>query len=307
MRNTRLRFCKDPTETVLQEGLQRYVLLTNEPALRQLAVCEQIKHGGYSGGRCNLNGTQCPTVDIAGVDLIRVGLLDELDVVAAADGYKYDHHILQCRWYGVFQDILQHIATVAQPQIIKQRTHDYRMAGIANRAVIESTDFPFQGVAKRPEPARGVERFVGYTIKRKLLPLFQRRHLAARAINDRFARLAVFVDDAIRAPGQVVVERVRRVLRERADPQLDAVENLKALRHVKTHDRHETWSEPTLRRESGAGTGGELSHAARACDILGQVEIMSAGGSGHFRDARRQMEGRGIEHGELSVQKIGQL
>jgi hypothetical protein len=40
----------------------------------------------------------------------------------------------------------------------------------------------------------------GNAIERKFLPLLQRRHLAAHAIHDRVASLAVFVDDAIRAP-----------------------------------------------------------------------------------------------------------
>src|SRR6516162_11212019 len=90
----------------------------------------------------------------------------------------------------------------------EERAHDRRMARIANRAVIESTDLPLEGVAKGPDAARSVECLVGNTIDRKFLPLLQRRQLAAHAIHDRFASLAVFVDDAIRAPGQVVIDGV---------------------------------------------------------------------------------------------------
>jgi hypothetical protein len=61
------------------------------------------------------------------------------------------------------------------------------MARITDCTVIESTDLPFEGVAKSPKPARGVERLVGDPIKRKFLPLLQQRHLAAHAIRDGFA------------------------------------------------------------------------------------------------------------------------
>jgi len=170
------------------------------------------------------------------------------------------------------------------------------MARIANRAVIESADLPLEGVAKGPDAARSVECLVGNTIDRKFLPLLQRRHLAAHAIHDRFASLAVFVDDAIRAPGQVVIDGVGGILRKRPDPQSDSVEHVETLRHVEGHDGHEARSEPALRDEGCVSIGGELPHTACAHDILRQVEIMGTGRSGRFRDVLRQTEGGGIEH-----------
>ena len=94
MRNASLRLGVDLTEAILQENLQRYVLLTDEPALRQLAAREQIKHGANRSGRRDLNGAQRSAVHIAAVDPIRVCFLDQLTVVAAAYGDKDDHHIL---------------------------------------------------------------------------------------------------------------------------------------------------------------------------------------------------------------------
>src|SRR5262249_51350750 len=102
-------------------------------------------------------------------------------LLVAADGDKDYHHILQGRWYRVLQDIFQHIPAIAQAQIVEECTHDRRMARIANRAVIESADLPFEGVAKGPDAARSVKCLVGNAIDRKFLPLLQRRHLASHA------------------------------------------------------------------------------------------------------------------------------
>ncbi len=48
-------------------------------------------------------------------------------------------------------------------------------------------------------------------------------------------------------------------------------------------------------------------HAARARDVLGQVEIVGTGRARRFGDDRGEMEGGGIEHRELAVQQIDQV
>jgi hypothetical protein len=62
----------------------RYVLLTDEPALWQLAGREQIEDRTDRGGRRDLNGAQYPAVHIAAVDLVRVDLLNEMAFLVAA-------------------------------------------------------------------------------------------------------------------------------------------------------------------------------------------------------------------------------
>src|ERR1700730_3320046 len=99
MRNTRFRLGEDRAEAVLQENLQPNILLTDEPALRQLPAREQIEHGADRCRGRDLNGARSPTVHITAVDLVRIGFLDDLPVVAAADGDKDDHHVLQRGWY----------------------------------------------------------------------------------------------------------------------------------------------------------------------------------------------------------------
>src|SRR5450631_3191055 len=86
----RLRLGVDLAEAVLQEHLQRYVLLTDEPALRQLSAREQVEHGANRSGGRNLDGAQGAAVHVAAVDLVGVGLLDQLTLVAAADGDEND-------------------------------------------------------------------------------------------------------------------------------------------------------------------------------------------------------------------------
>ncbi len=96
-------------------------------------------------------------------------------------------------------------------------------------------------------------------------------------------------------------------MRQRPDPQLDAVEHLEALGHVEGDDGDEARRQPALGNEGDAGVGRELLDAARARHVLGEVEIVRARGAGRFRNARRQMERGGIEHRKLSVEQIDQL
>ena len=168
----------------------------------------------------------------------------------------------------MLQNILQHVPAIPQAQVVEQRAHYHRMARIADRAVIERTDRPLEGITKSSEPARSVECLIGHAIEGKLLPFLQRLRLSAYAIHDRVARLTIFVYDAIRAPGQVIVQRIRWILRERPNPQLDAVQHLEALRHIKGDDRHEARSEPALGNEGLAGINGQLPHTPRPRDIL---------------------------------------
>jgi hypothetical protein len=52
----------------------------------------------------------------------------------------------------IFRDILQHIPTVAQAQIVEQCAHDRGVARISNRAVIKVADLAFErnGYPGRP-------------------------------------------------------------------------------------------------------------------------------------------------------------
>src|ERR1022692_1025186 len=156
MRNARLRFGVDLAKAILQEYLQRNILLTNEPVLRQLAGCQQIEHGADSSCGRDLNGAQRPTINVAAVDLVGVRFLDQLTGLATADSDEDNNHVLQGRRHCVLQNILQHVPAIPQAQVVEQRAHYHRMARIADRAVIERTDRPLEGITKSSEPARSV-------------------------------------------------------------------------------------------------------------------------------------------------------
>ena len=51
-------------------------------------------------------------------------------------------------------------ASIAQAQIIQQRLHDGRMAGVADGTVIEVAYLAGQGLTQSAETPRGIERFV---------------------------------------------------------------------------------------------------------------------------------------------------
>ena len=188
-------------EAVGEEGGEGDVFLAEEALLRQLAGREHVQHGGDGAGGGDLDGAVEPPADEPAVDLAGVGLLHEAAVLASAGGDEDDHHILQGGGQGVFQNVLQHLAPVAQAKVVQQRLHDGGMAGIADGLVVERPHLALQRLAQGAEPAGGVEGLVGDAIKGEFLALFQCRHLGHVAVHNGLAGLDIFVDHPVRAPG----------------------------------------------------------------------------------------------------------
>ena len=69
-----------------------------------------------------------------------------------ADGDEDDDDVLHRRRQGVFENVLQHLAAVAQAEIVEQRLHDRGMAGIADGAVVQRAHLALQRFAQRAEP-----------------------------------------------------------------------------------------------------------------------------------------------------------
>ena len=143
------------------------------------------------------------------------------------------------------------------------------MAGIADGAVIEVAHLSGQGFAKGAETAGSVECFVQNAVERKFFQLFQRLSLAQLAVDDGFAGLAVFVDDAVGAPGQIIVERIRWKFRQRADAHAHVLELVEARGQIARDDGDESGSQSALWNERGAGAFGELLDHAGAGDVFG--------------------------------------
>ena len=107
-----------------------------------------------------------------------------------------------------------------------------------------------------------------------MLEPFERHDLDARAVMHRIARIAVFVDQPVGAPGEVVFKRVHRVLGQGADAHMDVAQALETPGDIVRDDRDESGGKPTLGNEGGGRAVGNASDRNCRLDILGQIEIM---------------------------------
>ena len=99
-----------------------------------------------------------------------------------------------------------------------------------------------------PAP-RGVKGFVADAVEHEFLAVAKRRHLAQFAFNDGFAGLDIFIDQAVGVPGQIVLERIGWILRQRPDPEAHVVQLVEALAQMVGRDRNESRSQSTLGNE----------------------------------------------------------
>jgi len=176
------------------------------------------------------------------------------------------------------------------------------VAGVADRPVVEVAHLSGEGFAQGAKAPRGVERLIGDPIERERLAFLQRARLAGKAVDDRLARLAIFVDHAVGGPGQIVVERIGRIFRQGADAQADIVQGLETRGQVGGDDGDEAWGEATLGNERRARALGQALHLPRRSDVFGQIQIVGAGRLGRLGHQERQVIRRGAEHGELARQ-----
>lgn len=190
----------------------------------------------------------------------------------------------------------------AQAQVAKQGLHDGCVTGIADRPVVHFTDAPAIGVAQGAQTARRVEGFVHRSVDCQFLAVLERQHLPPHTIDNRLAGFAVLVDDAVRTPGQAVLEGIRGKARQRADAQPDAVERIEPLHHVVGDDRDKPRRQTALRDEGGGGILRQLLHMTGAGDVLREVEIVHANAPRSVGDVPGQLEGRCGKDSELAAQ-----
>ena len=149
---------------------------------------------------------------------------------------------------------------------------------------------PVERLAQGAEAARGVEGLVAGAVEGEFLELLHRRDLAQLPVDDRLAALDVLVDDPVRAPGQVVGERVGGILRQRADAQANGVELVEAARDVVRRDGDEAGREAALRNEGRRGAFGQFLDHAGGRHVLGEVEVVHAGQPGGLRHMAGQVK-----------------
>ena len=170
------------------------------------------------------------------------------------------------------------------------------MTGVTHALIVKVAHLAGEGFAQRTETARGIERFVLDAIEGEVLQAFQRQHRGHRAFVNRLAGMAILVDEAVHAPGQVVLEGVGRKGRQCADAHLDLVERIKALRQVMRHDADEAGRESALRHEGSAGAFCHRHDGLGGSDVLGEVEVVAADILRRRRDADGEVIGQRVDH-----------
>ena len=180
------------------------------------------------------------------------------------------------------------------------------MAGIADGAVIHGAHLAFERSSQCAEAAGGVEGLIGHTIQREFLAFFHGRYRDHAAFHDGFAGLDIFVDQSVGRPGEVIVQRIGRILRQRPYAHAQTVQLVEILCQIVGDDGNEAGGKAALRNERAIGAIGQCLDLPCGGDVFGEVEIMGARHGGGFGNRAGQMEGGGREDRELSGEQSGQ-
>ncbi len=96
------------------------------------------------------------------------------------------------------------------------------------------------------------------------------------SVDDAFARVAVFVDQAFRRPGQRIFQNVVRMLGQGADPQLHGSQTIEVPDELARRDADESRGQAALRCKRLVGTMGNRSDPGGYFDVFSQIEIVNA-------------------------------
>ena len=97
----------------------------------------------------------------------------------------------------------------------KQR-RQIAVSQVADRLVIQLAHASVECFTKCAQSTRSVERLVTDTVEREMFEPFEREHFDTTPVVYRFAKVAILVDQSVGRPGEIVLERVARKLRQRA-------------------------------------------------------------------------------------------
>ncbi len=250
-----------------------------ESSALELAGKMEVNHGTHPGGGRDLNRAPDFAIDGLLIDFAGVGRLDQLAVAAAGNGAEDHDDVLHRDGDRRFQQILEHLAALTQPQFADQKLHQFAVAVVAYRFIVERSHSASQRFAQRAQAAGSIERFVAHAIQREMFESFERQHFESAAVVNHLAEVAIFVDQPVGAPGQVVAQRVGRKLRQRADAHVDAVQLVEVACQMIGHDRDESRRQSALWHEDLAGPGliRDFANYPGGGDIFGQIEIAGAG------------------------------
>jgi hypothetical protein len=94
-------------------------------------------------------------------------------------GTKRHDDVLERDRHGALEDVLQHLAALAEPQLVHQKPDRRAVSKVPDCLVIQLAHLAVQALAERPETAARVERFVPDAVERELLVAFEREQLHA--------------------------------------------------------------------------------------------------------------------------------
>ena len=156
------------------------------------------------------------------------------------------------------------------------------MTGVANGLVIHLPGLARQRFGECAQPARSIESLVLDPIQRKGFQPFQRRHRGAHAIHNGFTGVAIFVDQPLGAPRQVVAQGSLRVARQGTHAHAQCVQRVKARSQILPHDADEPRGQPalghqhTLRRTTRPALYRQAADGVGALHVFRQVKVMHA-------------------------------
>ena len=108
------------------------------------------------------------------------------------------NHIFGHGGQRISQQLVCEIALIAQIKFVQQKAHQFAVARIAHRLVIELLHPAQVRFAHRAQSARGGKRFQYQTINENHLQPFQRRNHLRFPVADDFAIVDVLVDHTLR-------------------------------------------------------------------------------------------------------------
>jgi hypothetical protein len=137
---------------------------------------------------------------------------------------------------------------------------------------------------ERAQAAGSVERLVERAVDLDLFESLERCDLDGAAVDERLARIAVFVDQSFGGPGQRVFQDVVRMLGQGADAHLHGAHLVEVRDELVGGDADEAWRQTALRHEGAIGPFGDAAHAPGHFHVFRQIEVVDAGRTRHFGD-----------------------
>src|SRR5207302_9438959 len=108
-------------EAMCEKRIEVDLFLTHESAPRQVAGDEQIDRGTDARGRGDLDRAPVFAADATVVHLPRVGNLHELPILPARHGAERHDEVLKRDWYRALEDVFEHIAALAEAQLVDEQ------------------------------------------------------------------------------------------------------------------------------------------------------------------------------------------